>query len=112
MVTQAPNESRDAQETRIGWRMAGIGMTVASEVAAGTLLGWLFDKWRGHGTVGVLIGAVAGIAVGLMSLIRNSMILSAELDRTPRKDIKPLKPDEPLDDWSDRERNDSNQPDD
>jgi hypothetical protein len=62
--------------------MAGIGMQVASEVVAGTLLGWLFDYWRGHGHVGVLVGSVCGICVGLFSLIRQSLRLNAMLDRT------------------------------
>jgi F0F1-type ATP synthase assembly protein I len=72
---------QEAQEVRVGWRMAGIGMQVASEVAAGVILGWLVDLWRGKGTIGVTIGAIAGIAVGLWSLIRNSLKLNKQLDR-------------------------------
>ncbi len=107
-MANKPVESRETEETRVGWRMAGIGMQVASEVAAGVLLGWIFDKIRGHGNIGVLLGAIAGIAVGLWSLIRNSLNLNRELDRNhPTANIgKPLKPDEPIDDWSDRDDDD------
>jgi F0F1-type ATP synthase assembly protein I len=72
----------EAEEIRIGWRMAGIGMQVASEVAAGVILGWLFDYLRGRGNIGVAVGACAGIAVGLWSLIRNSLKLNKQLERT------------------------------
>lgn len=75
-----PSE-QEAAEVRVGWKMAGIGMQVASEVAAGVILGWLFDYWRGHGNIGVVVGASAGIAVGLWSLIRNTLKLNRQLDR-------------------------------
>lgn len=62
--------------------MAGIGMQVASEVAAGVILGLIFDYWRGSGNIGVIVGGTAGIAVGLWSLIRNSLKLNRLLERT------------------------------
>ena len=78
--TGQPNH--EAEEVRVGWRMAGIGMQVASEVAAGVILGWLFDYWRGKGNIGVVIGACVGIAVGLWSLVRNSLKLNNQLERS------------------------------
>lgn len=77
--------------------MAGVGFQVASEVAAGTILGFLFDYWRGEGHAGVLVGSLVGIAVGLWSLIRNSLKLNKELDRlAPTKGRgEAMKPDEP-----------------
>lgn len=74
--------NHEAEEVRVGWRMAGIGMQVASEVAAGVILGWLFDYWRGTGNIGVIVGGCVGIAVGLWSLIRNSLKLNKQLDRS------------------------------
>jgi F0F1-type ATP synthase assembly protein I len=110
---QSSRDSQKSEETRIGFRMAGIGFTVASEVAAGTLLGWLFDRWRGTGNVGVLVGALVGIAVGLWSLIRNSLRLNRELDRkAPTKGRgTPIPADEP---WTepDPDDDDSTNPDD
>jgi hypothetical protein len=62
--------------------MAGIGLTVASEVIAATLLGWLFDRWRGFGNTGVIVGATAGIAVGMWTLIKSTLRLNQQLERT------------------------------
>ena len=69
------------EETKIGWRMAGMGFQVVSEVAAGALLGWLFDKWRGTAPKGVMVGSIVGIVVGLWSLIRNALKLNRELEQ-------------------------------
>jgi hypothetical protein len=68
-------------EVRVGWRMAGLGMQVASEVAAGALVGWLIDRWRGGGTTATLIGGIAGISVGLWTLLRGALALNRDLDR-------------------------------
>lgn len=88
MATPEPPSFRPkvaADESRTGWRMAGVGFEVASEVAAGALLGWLFDRWRGHGNIGVLVGSIVGIAVGLWSLIRTGLKLNRELDQNRQK---------------------------
>ncbi len=61
--------------------MAGLGMEVAGQVAAGALLGWLYDRWRGTGTTGILVGSLIGIAVGLGSMIRGALKLNRELER-------------------------------
>jgi F0F1-type ATP synthase assembly protein I len=73
-------EDTDA-EVRVGWRMSGLGMEVAAQVAAGALLGWLFDRWRGTDPTGLMVGGIAGIAVGLFSLVRGSLKLNRDLDR-------------------------------
>ena len=75
-----PNGDVEA-ETRIGYRMAGIGFEVASEVAAGALIGWGIGHLAGRPDRGVLIGGVAGIAVGMWTLIRGTLKLNRELDR-------------------------------
>jgi F0F1-type ATP synthase assembly protein I len=61
--------------------MGGMGMEVASQVGAGALLGWLWDRWRGTAPTGLLVGAVIGIVVGLWSLIRGGLKLNRDLDR-------------------------------
>ena len=61
--------------------MGGLGMEVAAQVAAGALLGWLYDRWRGAGTTGILVGSLVGIAVGLGSMIRGALKLNRELER-------------------------------
>ena len=61
--------------------MGGLGMEVATQVGAGALLGWLYDRWQGTAPTGLLVGAVIGIVVGLWSLIRGALKLNRELDR-------------------------------
>lgn len=86
-------------EIRVGWRMAGLGFEVGAQVAAGALLGWGFDRWRGTDPNGLLIGSVLGILIGLWNLVRGSLKLNAQLERThPTKGIKPLPPDDPDED--------------
>jgi hypothetical protein len=83
-------------EIRIGWRMGGLGMEVASEVAAGALLGWAFDTWRGTAPTGLLVGSIAGIVVGLWTLIRRGLALNRLLDQQypTRGRGTPLPPDD------------------
>jgi len=64
----------------MGFRMMGIGFEAVSQVAAGLLLGWLWDKWRG-GQMGVIVGGAAGVLVGVVLLVRSAWKLNAELDR-------------------------------
>lgn len=81
---QRPDRARERRETSIGWRMAGIGMQTSSEVIAGALLGWAADRWLGTSPRWTLVGAVAGIAVGLTTLIRGAMHANKELDEARR----------------------------
>ena len=109
METQ--RQSRQAEsdaEIRVGWKMGGLGMEVAAQVVAGAVLGWLYDRWRGTGTTGILVGSLIGIAVGLWSMIRGALKLNRELER--QNPIagrgKPLPPDDGTDgndkdDWDD-----------
>ena len=57
MTDQGPTSRREMleDEVRVGWRMAALGMETASQVAAGALLGWLYDRWQGTGPNGVMI---------------------------------------------------------
>ena len=80
--TQGPSRRDESDaEIRVGWKMGGLGMEVAAQVAAGAVLGWLYDRWRGTGSTGLLVGAVLGIVIGLWSLIRGAMKLNRELER-------------------------------
>lgn len=87
MAGDGPNSdrrSRDA-EISVGWRMAGLGMEVAAQAAGGALLGWLYDRWRGTGPTGTIIGAMLGIVVGLWTLIRGGLKLNRQLDELASK---------------------------
>ncbi len=90
-------------EIRVWWKMGGLGMEVAGQVAAGAVLGWLYDRWRGTGTTGLLVGSLTGIVVGLWSLIRGALKLNRALERqSPTAGRgKPLAPDQDKDDWND-----------
>ena len=77
------------------------------------MLGWLWDRWRGTGQNGLLIGSIIGIVVGLWSFIRGAFKLHRRLEEisptTGRG--RPLPPKEE-DDWDDREDwNDKPRPD-
>ena len=76
-----PRKYDDRREIRIGFRMGGIGMEVTSQVAAGAVLGWFFDSWRGTAPTGLLTGSIIGIIVGMWSFIRGSLKLNRELER-------------------------------
>ena len=76
-----PTDRHIEAEIRIGWRMAGVGTEVAAQVAAGALLGWAFDAWQGTDPTGLLVGSIAGIVVGLWSLVRGSLKLNRLLDQ-------------------------------
>ncbi len=71
----------DDAETRIGWRMAGLGMETASFVLGGVVLGWVIRETFGGGDVWIIVGAVAGIASGISQLIRGGLKLNRQLDR-------------------------------
>ena len=47
-------------ETRIGWRMAGIGMETASYVLGGVFLGWLAKEGFGGGDGWIVGGGIVG----------------------------------------------------
>ena len=79
-----PEPAQERRERGIGWRMAGIGFQTSSEVAAGALIGMAFDWWRGSGSTGLLVGGIAGIVVGMTSLLRGAMKLNREFDSARR----------------------------
>ncbi|MBU3684013.1 MAG: AtpZ/AtpI family protein [Phycisphaerales bacterium] len=83
-MAAGPDRAQQRAETSIGWRMAGLGMQTSSEVVAGALIGWAVDRWLGSSPTGLLIGGIAGIAVGLTTLIRGAMRANRELDAARR----------------------------
>ena len=74
-----------AAETRIGWRMFGLGWLMTTEVIAGALLGWGFDVWQGTEKTGLMVGAGIGVLVGMYSLIRGAFKANNALDALERK---------------------------
>jgi F0F1-type ATP synthase assembly protein I len=72
--------ARQARETRIGWRLAGVGLQTSSEVLAGVALGWVVDHYAKTAPWGLLIGGCAGILVAMTSLIRSAWRMNNELE--------------------------------
>ena len=104
------NPSRQEEELQLGWRMAGLAFTMASEAGAGAILGWLVDHFAGTAPTGLLVGSIAGIAVGMLSFIRGAFALNKLLANQDLSKIKPLPPppepdaedkEEQDDDWKD-----------
>src|SRR4029453_2192445 len=101
------NLSQQEEELRLGWRMAGLAFTMASEAGAGALMGWLVDHFAGTAPTGLLGGSIAGIAVGLLSFVRGAFALNKLLANQDLSKIKPLPPpqeeeqEDNDDDWKD-----------
>ena len=92
-------------EVQVGWRMGALGMEVAAQVAAGALLGWVFDRWRGTEPTGLLVGSLIGIAVALWSLVRGGIKLNRDLDRIhPTAGRGRPLPEKEDDEWNDEDR--------
>jgi F0F1-type ATP synthase assembly protein I len=51
---------------------------------AGALIGWGIDRWLDSTPKGLLFGGIAGIAVGLTTLIRGAMKANREFDDARR----------------------------
>jgi F0F1-type ATP synthase assembly protein I len=85
MTGPSGNRGGDDVETRIGWRMAGLGMETASFVLGGVVLGWVIREAFGGGDVWIVVGAVAGIASGISQLIRGGLKLNRQLDRAAER---------------------------
>jgi len=77
----ASPSGNQAEDVRVGWRMAGLAWRFTTEVIAGAVLGWLIGSWLGDANLGALIGTGIGLAVAMYSLMRGALKLNASLDR-------------------------------
>jgi hypothetical protein len=64
--------------------MAGLGMTMTSEVLGGALLGWGLDLLFGTTPVLLVVFTVLGVAVGMIGFIRSAMGASGDAGRDAR----------------------------
>lgn len=69
------------EETRLLWKLAGMGFQFGTEIVAGVLLGWLVDRYFGTQPWGVVIGSLLGIAVAFLDLTRKAIRLNRDMDR-------------------------------
>jgi F0F1-type ATP synthase assembly protein I len=72
-----------AEQNRM-WRLSAMGFTIATEVAAGTLLGWLIDWYFGFDKTFVVVGAIVGVLVGMSGFIRAALAENRKLDQRDR----------------------------
>lgn len=64
---------------RIGFRLAGLGGEFTSNVIAGLLIGWGIDWLFDVRPWGIVGGACAGVAVGMLQFIRQAAALNREM---------------------------------
>ena len=74
------DESRTDRHIKVGWRLAGVGGETASMVLGGLVIGWGVSEFMGSRTW-IVVGGVAGVLTGVMTLIRGSLKLNAEMDK-------------------------------
>ncbi len=70
----------EAESQRL-WRLAGMGVTMTSEILAGTLIGWGLDRVLGTDPTLLIVGTVAGMAIGLTTFFRRAMAESRQAGR-------------------------------
>ncbi|MCP4759898.1 MAG: AtpZ/AtpI family protein [Planctomycetes bacterium] len=66
------------------WRLSAMGFTLTTEVVAGTLLGWLADWAFGFERTWIIVGAVAGVLVGMTGFIHSAMAENRRLEKERR----------------------------
>lgn len=83
-MSPGANDPRFNDQARL-WKLSAMGFTMACEILAGLLLGWLVDTWTGTDKVFLIVGTVAGIIVGLTGFIRAAMKANRETGARARK---------------------------
>ncbi len=66
-------ESIAELERRRLWRLAGMGATLASEILAGTLIGWGLDALFGTKPTLLIICTILGVVIGMGTFLRTAL---------------------------------------
>ena len=85
MPLPTENGGRDPEQRNQLWRLSSMGFTLATEVAAGVLIGWMIDWALGTNRTFLVIGAVVGVLVGLSGFIRAAMRENQRLEKERRR---------------------------
>lgn len=83
MAPEHENGDRRSQYTYL-MKYAGMGFELAAGIAGFVVLGWLWDRYRGSGKIGVITGAVVGAVGGFTNFIRQAVELARETERRSR----------------------------
>ena len=60
----------ESDDSKRLWRLAGMGFTLATEILAGTGIGWLLDLLFNTAPTLLVIGTITGLIVGLLTFFR------------------------------------------
>jgi len=63
-------------------RLASVGFELAGGIVGFALIGYLLGRYFGSPLWGVLIGSMLGVVGGLYNLVRASLKVTRETDRT------------------------------
>ena len=64
--------------------MLGLGLEVTSQVVAGLAIGWICDWAFGWGSTALVVGALAGVLVGLWTMLLGAIRINRKLDAAER----------------------------
>ncbi|MCP3902324.1 MAG: AtpZ/AtpI family protein [Planctomycetes bacterium] len=103
MTPSEPRPNTAEAESRRLWRLAAMGGTMASEILAGTLIGWAIDAIFGTKPMWIVICTIAGVIVGMATFIRSAMSESRQAGRAGRDFAARHHHDQPGDDDDDSE---------
>jgi F0F1-type ATP synthase assembly protein I len=85
MMTPKPSpKTASKEELRLLWKMSGLAFQFGTEIIAGVLLGWGFDALFNTRPWGIVVGSIAGIAVGTTDLIRRAIQINRVMDANDR----------------------------
>ena len=101
MVGKRPNGAGRGSQL---WKLSGLGVEFASQVVAGLLLGLFIDHQFGTRPRWILIGTVAGLLVGMSTMLRSAIKANKRAleetrkrqdeDPTPKTPTTPTRPED------------------
>ena len=88
----AHNDSSSADSTTGLWKLSAMGFTMACEILAGLLLGWLVDYWTGTEKVFLVIGTIMGVIVGMTGFLRAALKANRDATRQANRNLQDRNP--------------------
>ncbi|MCH2141023.1 MAG: AtpZ/AtpI family protein [Phycisphaerales bacterium] len=85
MPLPTKDNPQSAEDRNRLWRLSSMGFTLATEVAAGALIGWLADWVFGFEKTFIIVGALGGVIFGLTGFIRAALAENRRAERDRRQ---------------------------